>query len=106
SLHGEPAFVGWLPFGEERAVAKSQTGGLLDDIDVDCRSGEHRGDDQRELPCKHDHVSRRNGSIRCGHSLTMRSAAVPTHVGKAGVTGKGRNAKTVTISHASLSVTW
>ena len=47
-------FVGWLPFREERAVVEAQTGGLLDDIDIDCRPGEQRGDDQRQLPCEHD----------------------------------------------------
>ena len=47
-------FVGWLPFREERAVVEAQTGGLLDDIDIDCRPGEQRGDDQRQLSCEHD----------------------------------------------------
>jgi hypothetical protein len=39
---------------EERVVVEAQTCGLLGDIDIDCRSGEERGDDQRELPCKDD----------------------------------------------------
>ena len=50
-LHGEPVFVGWLPLSEEGAVIEAQTGGLLSDIYVECRSGEQRGDDQRKLPC-------------------------------------------------------
>ena len=39
-----------------------------------------------------------------GHSLPVRSAPISHHVGnglKAGVVGKGRNGKTVTISRAS-----
>jgi len=44
------------------AVVEVQTGRLLDYIDVHCRSGEQRGDDQRELPCKHEYFSRRIGS--------------------------------------------
>ena len=33
------------------AVIEAHTGGLLGDIYIECRSGEQRGDDQRELPC-------------------------------------------------------
>jgi hypothetical protein len=33
-------FVRWLPLGKERAVVEAQTGGLLGDIDIDCRAGE------------------------------------------------------------------
>jgi len=55
------------------AVVEVQTGRLLDYIDVHCRSGEQRGDDQRELPCKHDHVFLRWKTRTNGYWVIARS---------------------------------
>ena len=38
-LHGEAAFVGWLPFGEQGAIVEEETRRLLGDIDVERRAG-------------------------------------------------------------------
>src|SRR5216683_6691924 len=52
-LHCEPTLIGRLPFGKQRLVVKSETSWLLGDIDVQCRSREERGDDQRKMTDNH-----------------------------------------------------
>src|SRR6266851_1730197 len=52
-LHCEPTLIGRLPFGKQRLVVKSETSWLFGDIDVQCRSREERGDDQRKMTNKH-----------------------------------------------------
>src|SRR5262245_49129275 len=52
-LHGEAAFVCWLPFGEQSTIVKDETRRLFGDIDVDRRAEEHCGDDQGELSGDH-----------------------------------------------------
>ena len=48
-----PAFVGGLPFDEERPIVEVQACGLLRDVDVDRRAGEDGGHDEGELAGEH-----------------------------------------------------
>ena len=52
-LHHRAAFVGRLPFDQQRAVVEQEPGGLLGHIHIDGGAGEDRSDGERENPEHH-----------------------------------------------------